>query len=161
MEFEVPRCSRRCMITDRELEPGEKYFSVLVADGDDVQRLDYSAESWEGPPENAFGWWQSKVPGINENKMHWAPNDVMLHLFERLEDKTDKQDVRYVLALLLIRRRVMREEGNCLDQQDRETMQLFCPRRESTHSVTVCEPDAGRIEEIQNELASLLFSKSL
>ena len=42
---------------------------------------------------------------------HWAPNDVMLNYFERLLEDPTAEDARYVLALLLVRRRMLRVEG--------------------------------------------------
>ena len=38
------------------------------------------------------------------------PNDVMLELFDQWDGQPDKEDLRYVLTLLLIRRRVLRLE---------------------------------------------------
>src|SRR5687767_197677 len=107
LDFEVERCARRCAKTDREFQPGETYYSALVPRGSGVARLDFSAEAWEGPPEGSLGWWQARLPEPHGNKMHWAPNDVMLHYFEQLDGVADQADVRYVLALLMVRRRVL------------------------------------------------------
>ena len=76
--------------------------------------------------------------------------------FDELAEQPDKQDMRYVLALLLVRRRVMRLEENEKDEQGREIMVLYCPRRETTYKVPAVTPDQSRIDEIQQELARLL-----
>jgi len=110
IDYEVQRCTRHCAVTGRELQPGETFYSTLSAAGAQVVRNDYSQESWQGPPEGILGWWKSHMPARDAKKMHWAPNDVMLDLLETLESQPDKQDLRYVLALLLIRRRVVRLE---------------------------------------------------
>ncbi len=94
--------------TDRELQPGDVFYSVLVAEGAAVVRRDYLADTWEGPPPNAIGIWKSQVPDVHNKKMHWAPNDVILHYFEQLASEPDKADIRYVLALLMVRRRIVR-----------------------------------------------------
>ncbi len=73
-------------------------------------RRDYSAEAWPSPPDGTIGWWKSQVPDTHATRMHWAPNDVILHYFEQLEDQHDKEDIRFVLALLMIRRRIVRLE---------------------------------------------------
>ena len=85
MDFEVQRCSRQCSKTERQLEPGETFYSALMVEGADVVRFDFSAEAWEGPPEGALGWWKSVMPTPNAKRLNWAPNDVMLELFEQLE----------------------------------------------------------------------------
>ena len=158
MDFEVQRCSRRCSQTDRELAPDETFYSALIAEGSNVVRYDYCEEAWEGPPETSVGWWKSRMPGPKSNKIHWAPNDVMLQYFEGLTDKPEKQDVRFVLALLLIRRRVVRLEESETDESGRDEMVLYCPRRETTYKVATATVNAQRTREIQDELAKLLFA---
>jgi len=156
MDFEIQRCTRHCAATGRELGPGEEYYSALVAEGADLVRYDYSTEGWRGPPEKAIGWWKSQIPGGDNRRKHWAPNDVMLQFFEELAEQPDKQDMRYVLALLLTRRRVMRVEETERDPQGGEVVVLYCPRRDATYRVAAVVPDEARVAQIQEELAALL-----
>ena len=160
MDYEIQRCTRSCAATERELTPGEEFYSVLISKGADLVRLDYSVEAWDGPPEGAVGWWKSRMPSAQAKRLHWAPNDVMLQFFEELQERADKQDMRYVLALLLVRRRVMRMEESEQDEQGREVLVLYCPRREATYRVPAFVPDESRINEIQDELAELLFANA-
>lgn len=158
IDFDVQRCSRRCAKTEREFQPGEEFYSVLMAEGSESVRRDYCAEAWEGPPEDAIGWWKCQMPEANAKKKHMAPNDVLLDYFQRLEGLPDKQDVRYVMALLMIRRRILRLEDTERDDADREIMILFCPRNETeyrVHSVLLTE---ARANEIQDELVALLYT---
>lgn len=157
MDYEIQRCTRHCHATGRELAAGETYFSVLLAEGAEVKRYDYSAEAWSGPPEDCIGWWQAQIPDRKSRRTHWAPNDVMLEFFDELAEQPEKQDMRYVLSLLLVRRRVMRHEETRHDEQGRELLVLYCPRREATYEVPAVSPDRPeRIDEIQQELAALL-----
>jgi hypothetical protein len=158
MEYDRAHCTRRCAATGRELRPGETFYSVLLAEGTNLVRHDYSAEAWQGAPEKAVGWWKSQLPAREGVRLHWAPNDVMLDLLEQLADDSVRADMRYVLALLLVRRRVCRLEETQHDQQGRETLVLFCPRREQEYRVSVATPDDKRTKEIQDELAQLLFA---
>jgi hypothetical protein len=158
MEYERAHCTRRCAATGRDLRPGETIYSVLVAEGANLVRHDYSSEAWKGPPEKAVGWWKSQLPARDGPPVHWAPNDVMLDLLEQLADDPARADMRYVLALLLVRRRVCRLEDTRRDDGDDETLVLFCPKREQEYKVKVATPDEARTQEIQNELAQLLFA---
>ncbi len=158
MDYEIPRCTRHCSVTGRELVPGEEFYSALAAEGAELVRRDFSREAWKGPPEKAVGWWKSQMPGADAKRMHWAPNDVMLQLFEQLEGQPEKQAMRYVLALLLVRRRVMRLEETERDEQGREILVLYCPRREATYRTPVAVPDESRVNQIQDELARLLVA---
>ena len=156
IDFEIQRCSRRCAATDRELAPGEVFYSVLVSRDAEVVRYDYSQQAWQGAPEDAIGWWKSQMPEAHAKRAHWAPNDVMLDYFRRLEEENAQQDVRYILALLMIRRRILRLEGSEVDEFGNEELVVFCPRNETEYRVRAVSPDAARAAEIQEELAQLL-----
>jgi hypothetical protein len=158
LDFEVQRCTRRCAKTDRELKSRETFYSVLIAEGSQVVRYDYAEDTWEGAPEGALGWWKSRMPEPDANKLHWAPNDIMLDYFEQLEREEGKSDERYILALLLIRRRVVRLEETEADEAGREVMILYCPKNENQYKVAVASPAGDRIREIQEQLARLLFA---
>ena len=158
LDFKVNRFSRRCASSDRELRAGETFYSVLLPDGADVVRKDFSAESWNGPPEECVGWWKSEVPDPKSTKVQWAPNEVMLHFFEDLLERTGKDETRYVLTLLLIRRKVFRLE-NSEDEQAVDVLNVFCPSNESSYEVPVAEPTRKQANAIQNELAELLFAR--
>jgi len=126
-----------------------------MAEGAAVNRYDYAADAWQGPPPDAVGWWKSQIPDRNEGKKHWAPNDVMLHFWDELADQPNKQDMRYVLTLLLIRR-------ECFDWRKRSPTHkaggvggiLSPPRNHVRNSRVIPEPQ--RVDEIQQELAALL-----
>lgn len=157
-DVEYQRCTRHCAATGRELSPGESIYSALVQKGGDIVRLDYATDQWEGAPDGTVGFWKARMPDANSAKPHWAPNDVMLHYFEQLSENQEKQDVRYVLGLLMIRRRILRHEETETDQSGREVMVLHCPRNENEYRLPVVQPEHARIEQIQEELAKFLQS---
>ena len=159
LDFDVQPRSRKCSQTDQPFEAGEAFYSVLLADGAEIVRHDFSARAWEGPPEDAIGWWKSEVPDHSAGKIHWAPNDVMLHYFEQIAGNPTKEDVRYVLTLLMIRRRILRLEES--DDDTAHQMTVYCPKNENTYRVPVLDPSPDRIEAIQEELAELLFSGAM
>jgi hypothetical protein len=80
----------------------------------------------------------------------------MLNFFDELAASPEKQDMRYVLTLLLVRRRVFRLEEEDRDAEGREVLTVYCPRRDTTYTVPAVMPTANRVEQIQAELAALL-----
>jgi hypothetical protein len=156
LDFEIQRCSRRCAVTERELKDGEVCYSVLVPEGGAVVRRDYAREAWQGPPDNALGWWQTTVVDPSAGRPQWAPGDVMLHYFERLLDDPSAADARYVLALLLVRRRILRVESPEADHADPNVLHLFCSRTEARYQVLEVMPTPERAAQIQQQLAELL-----
>ena len=155
MDYEVQRSAQRCATSGREFAPGEKFYSALVVEGAELRRYDYAAEAWQAPPPGAIGWWQSQLPDAGGKRPHGVPNDVLLQCFDELAEQPERQDMRYVVALLLVRRRVFR-----LEEDDRasggEVLRLHCPRRDASYEVPVVIPDPARIDEIQQQVAKLL-----
>jgi hypothetical protein len=156
-DFEVERCTRHCAGSGRPLADGEDFFSVLLPDGTQLKRLDYAVEAWPGPPPEAIGWWKSKMPTQQHSQPKLAPTDILLKLFCELESSLEQRDLRYVLALLMIRRRILRLEDTIPDEHGGELMMLYCARDESTHHVPIVMPSDARAEQIQQQLAKLLF----
>jgi hypothetical protein len=164
LDFEIQRSTRRCAASDRALEPGELCYSMLEVRGADVVRKDFAASEWKGPPSEAFGWWKSRVPEPHGKKIKLAPNEVLLRLFDELAERPESEDMRYVLALLLVRRRVLRLDGPGLPEpklsiaSDVQTLSVFCPLREMNYEVVELMPSDERIEQIQQQLGELLVS---
>lgn len=160
LDFEVQRCTRRCATSGRKLDPGETFYSVLQVDGAQVVRTDYAVDVWQDPPEEAFAWWKSCVPSSDSLTPKLAPNEVLLELFDQLGQQPDATDMRYILALLLIRRRLLRHDDQVCgsDEDDSRNLVLYCPSREETYQVPEVDLDETRIGRIQAELSELLYA---
>lgn len=169
IDYQVRRCTRRCAAADRELTAGESFVSVLVDEGDDVVRRDYSAVSWNGPPEGTIAWWRSTMPGSGEAKP--APREALLALLDEWADKPEEAPARYLLALLLVRRRVLRLQGegfldglhgkeaqHCKEakQGEVETLTLVCRERDEPIEIAISPPTAEEAPRLQERLAELL-----
>jgi hypothetical protein len=168
LDFEVGRCTRRCAATNREIAPGETCYSVLEVQGAEVVRSDFSREGWQGPGTSAMSWWITQVPLPTAKRIKLAPNDVLLELFDELADQPAQQDMRYVLSLLLIRRRVLRVDLASEQINDAsipvntatssDSLVVYCPKRNTTYIVPVFVPSPSRIDEIQRQLSQLLIA---
>src|SRR6266571_4246448 len=107
MEYQIQPNTRRCAVSGRELQPGERYYAALLEEGAELVRRDYSAEAWQGPPAGAFSFWAGRVPPQDEKARPQFDDDLLEECFQRLEGQTDPDRVnfRYVVALLLLRRK--------------------------------------------------------
>jgi hypothetical protein len=135
--YDIQRPTGVCAYTGRKLEPGEQYIAALleVTPGSEqpnggpgmtvaansiagklgFKRLDVSLEVWkEGKrPEGMFSYWKSTVQHPNQKKKMFVDDEVLLTLFKRLADDTQpqRQGFRFVLALILMRKKLLRFEG--------------------------------------------------
>jgi hypothetical protein len=136
IDYQIQPSTRRCSATGRELQPGERCYSVLVDDGSKLLRKDFSAEAWQGPPPEAFSFWVTRVPAPQGRRRPPIDDDILLDCFHRLEGQHEpgKINFRYVLALLLMRRRRFQfEEARSEDGQ--EVLVLRCGRSGARHEV--------------------------
>lgn len=164
----APKPSRACASTGQPFSPGDKIYSVLLEEDGALKRLDFSASAWRSHPrpENALAWWSSRVKdeATVEKKLKLAPNDALTAIFIALADKPNQAALRYALALLLARRRVLRfdyEENAsycAADSDERATnsIYVFSPRNETGYLVPIVPMTASQMDEVQRQLASLL-----
>ena len=158
MDYAIHKSTRRCHVTGRVLEEGETFYTALFVEGAELVRHDYAREAWKEPPEGALGWWKARVPHKEAQSAKLAPDEVLLQLFHELAEQPDKQELRFVLALLLVRRRLLKWENAEPTDDGQEVLVLTCPRDGGTYRVAATVPDAARAAEIQDELAQLLFA---
>ena len=161
-DYSISKCTRRCSKSGRQLEPGEKYVSVIVPEGDTVARLDVAADQWQGPDEGVIGWWRSRMPDAATTRLRPAPNGVLLDTLSELLERPGKEALSYLLALLLLRRRVLSEEAVLdgeLSDEPQTHWNLICPADGRQRNVPIVVPRTDALMELQTELNGLLFTE--
>ena len=121
----APAAGVACHLTGEPLPPGAACRSVLIPapepEGGNprgappFQRVDVSEAAWEAGrrPEGVFSHWRSRVPDPARPRREPLDLAGLLDLVQRLgeEDGPDRhrrEAFRFVLALLLMRRRMLR-----------------------------------------------------
>lgn len=155
LDYEIAGCTRRCATSGRPIAPGEEYCSTLELERGTTVRRDYALDVWQGPPENVVAWWRSKLDGDGA-RAKLAPQDVLLNLFAALAEEPGEAEFRYVLGLLLVRRRLVKIDQTRSDILG-EVMVLDCPRREEQFELRVAMPDAARAVELEKRLVELVY----
>ena len=156
LEMELASCGRTCCLSGKSLAPGEAYFSTLEMDAGSPIRRDYCVASWQGAGENVVAWWRSRVPLGDGGKPKLAPQDVLLDLFAELAKQPGEAAFRYVLGLLLLRRRIVKLVETRRDEAG-EAMLLDCPRRDEQFELRVAAPSVQETERLEQRLVELLY----
>ncbi len=157
-EYKVSRCTRQCHHLKRPLREGEWYYSVVVESGEDFVRQDYAAEGWSEPPEGAVGWWKCRMPTSDEKKMVLAPIEVLTDLLRQMGSQPEKAKSRYLLALMLMRKRVIRPLETEEDQADLLRIEVIATGEEI--DIPVCVITRGESEQLRQELDELLYCEA-
>jgi hypothetical protein len=151
IEYQIQPNTRRCSVTGRELHPGERYFSVLLDEGGKLLRRDYSAEAWQGPPDGAFSFWVGRIAAPQGRRRPAIDDELLLDCFQRLDgqDEPGRVNFRYVLALLLMRRRRLKFEET-RQEGPHEVLCLRCTRTGARHQVVnpcLTEEEMATVQE--------------
>lgn len=151
MDLTIRRPTCQCAATGRAIAPGEPFYSALVRGEGSIERVDIATDAWHGPPETTIAWWRSTMPEAGGQGPSLASPDVLLDVFERLEHVDEEESLRYLLALFLVRRRLLRVvEERAGEEGDPRTLRLHCPRRAADYFVRtagapVDDATAGRL----------------
>ena len=161
-EYKVSRCTRKCYALDRPLGEGEWYYSVVLEDGEEFERRDYSAESWQGPPDGAIGWWKNRMPRADEKKLVLAPPEVLIDLVRQMEQFPERAKSRYLLALMLMRKKLLRpaESSADADSMPENTLRVEVIADGSTIDVPVCEISRSESDQLSEQLNELLYCEA-
>jgi hypothetical protein len=157
IDYQIQPNTRRCAASGRELRPGEKYFSVLLDEAGKFVRKDYAAEAWPGPPPGAFSFWQGRIPTTATPRRPPVDDDLLMDCFQRLDGQTEPARVgfRYVLALLLMRRRRLKWEEE-RQEGGREVLRLRCARTGARHEVVNPGLSNGDLAAVQDDVFEAL-----
>ena len=161
-DYSISKCSRKCAVSGRQLEAGESYISTIVPDGDNVKRMDIAATEWHGPRDETIGWWRSRMPSAGPKTLRPAPNGVLLDTLSELLERPGQESLAYLLALLLVRRRVLQEEDSIeheLSANQSTHWCLVCKADGRKWNVTLCEPPEEELGDLNSELNELLFTE--
>ncbi len=158
IDFDFRRSARQCSLTGQPLERGAEFYSVLVEQDDgSLARQDISAAAWQGPPEDCVGWWRSRLPSLEKGKVYWAPNEVLLSVFQHSLGAPGQSDIAYVMALLLVRKRIL-QWRETIHREGRAYLRLHDPKQNLDLEVAEAELTPTRTAQIQAELAEKLFT---
>jgi len=132
------------------------FYTLLLRDGDGFTREDLCEEAWRERNENIrpFSFWRSKYEPPAPPPPEALPRDDAEGLLRRLVSENDPvyTNVRYILALMLERKRVLRP----VESQDDDM--LVYEHMASGDTIVIVNPRLGldQIPAVQREVSALL-----
>lgn len=156
-DWQVEHPTGRCAVTGRELAEGEEYYAVLFEEGESFRRVDYSDDGWTGPPEGSYCHFRTRVPIKEKKKQLLVDNAVLVNFFLRLADEEDPSRLRFrfVLALILMRKRLLRYDTSEV-RDGNEYWRMTMPSDQSSHDVLNPRLTDDQIEDVSGQISSIL-----
>jgi hypothetical protein len=153
-DWKFSRRRERCGACDAAFEDGSRHVSTLSLRGEELSRADVCLACWERDvPDRAIFFWYTRQS--RERRGLHLDLSTLEQLFLRLEGRKEARmlEMRYVLALLLMRKKRLRLVR--VVREPRETLVVRRPRREEALEVAVFDFRAERIEELRRELMEI------
>jgi hypothetical protein len=155
-DWDIKSRAHACSRTGRQFEEGEFFYTMLVRQGEGFCREDLCEEAWRARNDNIdpFSFWRSKYePPAPPPPDPIAKNDAE-GLLRRLIEENDPahKNARYILALMLERKRLLRPV------ESSDTDMLVYEHAATGETLVLENPQLGldRIPEIQIEVAEML-----
>lgn len=161
-EWTINKPLGQCSGTGRKIEYGEEYYGALVQTEEGLQRQDFCADYWESQKPQTFCHWKTKLPQPGQKKQLFVDDQMLMAFFERLEKETELQKVnfRFVLALILMRKRILKYEDTRTDG-DKEIWILRTVGDRQNVEVVNPHLDEAQIEELSSQLGEILQTEEL
>ena len=120
-------------------------------------RRDFCKEAWQGPPTGAFSFWTGLVQANTDKAKPRFDDDLLEECFHRLDGQTEpaRLNFRYVVALLLMRRRRLKYETANIEAGV-ETMVLRCLHTGAKHEVINPRLSDDAMLQVQDEVFQVL-----
>ena len=162
-EYNISKTAGQCVVCQRALEPGEEFVAAVREAGEELLREDYCPTCWDAKGDaedepDVLGVWRARVPQPQEKRKLFVDDDLLRNFFERLEGAEDEAKVsfRYVLALVLMRKKLL-----VYDRMDRrddgsEVWQMHFKGSDATHHVIDPKMDEDKIAEVSAQLGQIL-----
>jgi len=156
-DWSIKRGELKCEKCSRDFANEEEYYSALYDEERQFVRRDYCLECWDGhDEERMFSFWKTRVPDREEERKV-ADDEVVMNFFMRLQGETDpmKVNFRYVLALLLMRKRVFKLDDIRYDEKGEA---LVLKQRGEDKEVIVYNPELTeeQIAQVTEEVGQIL-----
>lgn len=119
--YDVSRPQGICHVSGIPIEPGSKFMAALRETPQGFERVDVSLDAWQGfDRKDVLAFWQTTMPSPQAvKKKLFVDDQVLCELFERLSSATEpaKLNFRFVLGLILMRKRMIVYESTRMDGQ--------------------------------------------
>ena len=156
--FDMARPGGRCVLTGREIAPGDKFMAAVRETPAALERADICLDAWEDyPRDGLLAFWQTVMPQPNAKKRLFVDDEVLKQIFEKLADAEEpaKLDFRFVLGLILMRKRLIVYEETRLEN-DKEIWTVRFRGKDDTMDLLNPQMDDAKITEVTQHLGEVL-----
>ena len=164
-EFKITRSEGVCKSCQKPFSPGENIVALVKMGNDELLREDYHLGCWVEPTDKSastsrdlLGVWRTRIPMPQEKKKLLIDDDLLINFFERLGGEEDECRIglRYVLALILMRKKLLVYEGSTKGDDGRDLWKMRFKRSDQIHEVIDPNLDEDSIARVSSQLGQIM-----
>jgi len=159
-EWNIAKSNQTCQLCEAKFGVGASYFSAIFVRAEGFERRDFCLSCFQDRrPENVYSYWKTAVPDAEEEDARPKVDlDSVLDFFRRLDGDADAKRIafRYVLALMLTRKKVFKLDGSEKREDGSEVLVFAARKGGEKHAVVQPDIDENEIGAVSEELGQLL-----
>jgi hypothetical protein len=156
-DWEIKKTLGQCCLSGEVFQPQQEYFAALIETEEGFERQDYSFEAWHSAKPQVYCFWRTRMPDADEKKRLFVDDEVLMTFFDRLacETDTEKINFRFVLALILMRKRLLKYDSSVM-ADGVETWRLRVTGTERYEEVVNPDLTEDEIEQVSLQMGEIL-----
>ena len=165
-DYKLGKLQSTCKACQKEIIEGDKLIAVAKFIDNELVREEYHPGCLVEPlkPDDSenndiLGIWQTVLPKEDDkkNKKLLVDDDLLINFFKRLEghEQEDRINFRFVLALILMRKRVL-DYKSTIEQDGHEIWQMKFNKEDEIHEVIDPGMDDERIASVSESLGEVM-----
>ncbi|MBI9018900.1 MAG: hypothetical protein JEZ07_16740 [Phycisphaerae bacterium] len=157
-QWQVQRTDGVCFGTEKKIEPGDEYYAALIDGEKGFERRDYSCQFWNENHPEVFCFWKTKIPLRKPKQKLLVDDAVLINIFHRLEGEEDQTKInfRFVLALILMRKRILKYEDSYRNEENKEIWKMKMVKDPNLHEIINPQLTDEQIESVSQDLGTIL-----
>lgn len=157
--YEVAKAQGRCAACGQTIEPDSKLMAALRETPTGFERIDVCLGCWEKfDRTNIIAFWKTTMPRAEAKRKLFVDDEVLCSLFERLADAQDpsKLNFRFVLGLILMRKKLLAYESSRKDADGRELWSMRFKGREDLLDMLNPHLTEEQVQDVSRQLGDIL-----
>ncbi len=157
-DWEIKKTLGQCSGTDRGFEVGEEFIAALVQMEEGLQRRDFCIDYWDEHQPEVYCFWRTKMADPEEKKKLFIDNEMLMAFFDRLAEETDPEKInfRFVLTLILMRKRKLKYDSSQIDDEGAEVWTLKVTGEDRFGKVVNPHLTEDQIEGLTSQMGQIL-----
>ncbi len=160
-DYNITKPNGLCCACEQQLQPDQEFAATVRQIEDGFARQDFCLNCWAdelADEPDVIGVWRSRIPLPKEKKKLLVDDGVLVNFFQRLADTDQpaKLSFRYVLALILMRKKLLKYDGMDRDEAGQDVWKMRLRGSDEVHEVIDPHMDDDQILQVSQDLGQIM-----